>query len=66
MSKATKKKQQNQYNPAILKRLKEKYNVTVQFITASIRGDRNSNTSIDICADYKKMENEVNKAIKKI
>lgn len=54
------------YNPAIIKKLIEKYGVTRQFIGASLRGDRTSETSTKICEDYKKMEIEVNKTIKDI
>lgn len=64
MDKCKKKKPYNSYNPVIIKRLREKYGLTVQFIMQSMRGERVSETSIKICEDYKKMEREINKVIK--
>lgn len=66
MNKSNTKKQYNQYNPAIIKQLKTKYGLTTQFIMASIRGDRTSDTSLKICDDFKRMEREINKSIKNI
>lgn len=62
-----KNKQKNQlasYKPAITQKLREKYGVTIQFVNASLRGDRTSETSTKICKDYKLMEKEINNAIK--
>lgn len=66
MDKSNKKKPYNQYNPAIIKQLKQKYGLTHNFIGQSLRGDRTSATSLKICEDYKKMEREINKAINKV
>lgn len=66
MSKNKQKKDYASYNPAIIQKLKEKYGVTTQFIGASLRGDRTSDTSTQICKDYKLMEKEINNAIKKL
>lgn len=66
MSKSIKKTTYKSYSPQIIKKLKEKYGLTTQFISASLRGDRNSETSIKICEDYKIMESEINKALKKL
>lgn len=66
MSKSNKKKPYNQYNPAIIKQLKQKYGLTTQFIGQSLRGERTSDTSQKICDDYKQMERQINKVIKKV
>ncbi len=66
MDKSKQKKQLASYKPAITQKLKEKYGVTIQFINASLRGDRTSETSIKICEDYKLMEKEINKVIEKL
>lgn len=66
MSKNNKKKPYNQYNPAIIKQLKQKYGLTTQFIGQSLRGERTSDTSQKICDDYKQMERQINKVIKKV
>lgn len=64
MSKGTRKN--NTYNIDIIRRLKKKYGLTGVFIYASLRGARNSETSIKICEDYKIMEKEINKTLQKI
>ncbi len=64
MSKNKQKKEYTTYNPAIIKKLKEKYGLSTQFIGQSLRGDRTSETSVKICEDYKLMEKEINNAIK--
>jgi hypothetical protein len=66
MDKSNKKIMYNSYNPAIIKKIKAKYGLTTQFINASIRGDRNSDTSLQIVEDYKKMEQEINKTLNKL
>ena len=66
MDKSNKKAPYKIYNPAIIKKLVDKYGVTRQFIGASIRGDRTSETSTRICEDYKQMEIEINKTIKEL
>lgn len=68
MDKDTKKprKEYNIYNKDIIKRLRKKYGTTPHFIYASLRGDRNSDTSIRICEDYKKALQEINKTLSKI
>ena len=66
MDKPTKKKPYNTYNPTIIKRLKEKYGLSTQFIGQSLRGERTSETSLKICEDFKKMTAEINKAVAKL
>lgn len=66
MSKSKEKTQYKTYNPAIIKKLIEKYGLSTYFIGASIRGDRNSETSAKICEDYKLMEKEINKTLNKL
>lgn len=68
MGKDTKKprKEYNIYNKDIIKRLRKKYGTTPHFIYASLRGDRNSDTSIRICEDYKKAEIKINNTLKDI
>lgn len=66
MSKNKQKKDYASYNPAIIKKLKEKYGLTTQFIGQSLRGDRTSETSTKICEDYKLMEKEINKTIENL
>jgi hypothetical protein len=66
MSKNKQKKEYASYNPAIIKKLKEKYGLSTQFIGASLRGDRTSDTSTEICKDYKIMESEINKSLENL
>ena len=66
MDKNRQKKEYKSHNPAIIKKLKEKYGLTTQFINASLRGDRTSETSAKICEDYKVMEKEIKKALQKL
>lgn len=66
MRKNKKKGTYRTYNPAIIKKLKQKYGLTTQFIGQSLRGERNSDTSIKICEDYKKMEKEINRTLKQL
>lgn len=66
MSKNKQKKVYTTYNPTIIKKLKQKYGLTTQFIGQSLRGDRTSETSLKICEDYKLMEREINNAIKNL
>ncbi|GLB51744.1 hypothetical protein NBRC110019_07830 [Neptunitalea chrysea] len=47
------------YNAEILNRLIEKYGVSKRFITMSLNGSRESETSEKIKSDYKIMEDEV-------
>jgi acetate kinase len=64
MDKRTKKK--NNYNAEILIRLIEKYGVSKRFITMSLNGDRNSETSDTIKSDYKEMVKQVAETLKKL
>ncbi|MEN2402987.1 hypothetical protein GKZ90_0024590 [Flavobacterium sp. MC2016-06] len=66
MSENKQKKDYSSYNPAIIKKLKEKYGFSVQFIGQSLRGDRTSVMSTKICDDYKLIEKEINKTIEKL
>ncbi len=50
----------NTYNAEILKRLITKYGVSKRFITMSLNGTRESETSEKIKSDYQTMEKEVN------
>ena len=54
------------YNPSIIKRIKEKHGFTSRFIYASLRGERQSESSTEIVKDYKKMESEINKTLKQL
>lgn len=60
------RKEYNIYNKDIIKMLRKKYGTTPHFIYASLRGDRNSDTSIKICEDYKKASQEINKTLANI
>jgi hypothetical protein len=66
MDKNKQKKTLASYKPAITQKLKQKYGVTIQFINASLRGDRTSETSTKICQDYKIMEIEITKSLEKL
>lgn len=66
MDKSTKQKEYYKYNSDIIKRLKEKHGFTARFIYASLRGERNSESSIKIVEDYKKMESEIKKTLQKL
>ena len=66
MDKSKQKKQLASYKPAITQKLKEKYGLSTQFIGASLRGDRTSDTSTEICKDYKIMESEINKSLENL
>lgn len=66
MDKNRKNKSYNVYNKDIIKRLVEKYEMTPHFIYASLRGDRVSQTSIQICEDYKKMKKRVNEVLQNL
>ena len=54
------------YNQEIIKRLVEKHGFTSRFIYASLRGHRTSESSTKIVSDYKKMESEIIKTLKKL
>ena len=49
----------------VINRLKDKYGLSTQFIHQSLRGDRVSETSEKIVADYKTLAAEVEKALNK-
>ena len=66
MNKDRKRKVHEPINPIILNRLKEKHGFTSRFIYASIRGERTSESSTKIVADYKKMTLEINKTLNKL
>lgn len=66
MDKNKEKKEYNSYNPTVIKKLKSKYGLTVQFIHQSLRGERNSDTSIKICEDYKIIEAELIKTLDRL
>lgn len=66
MDKSTKQKEYYKYNSDIIKRLREKHGFTSRFIYASLRGERNSESSIKIVEDYKKMESEIKKTLQKL
>lgn len=54
------------YNKAIIARLKQKHGFSSRFIYASLRGERTSESSTEICKQYKKMESEINKTLNKL
>lgn len=62
MDKPTKKRAI--YNATVVNRLIEKYGVSKRFITMSLSGDRESETSEAIKKDYKTMLKEVNNVLK--
>ncbi len=64
MNKSTIKRES--YNVEILNRLKDKYGVSKRFITMSLKGDRESETSESIKKDYRTMEKEVSKLLKNL
>lgn len=66
MDKSNKKKPYNKYNPAIIKKLKEKYGLSTQFIGQSLRGERTSDTSMKICEDFRTMQAEINKTLENL
>lgn len=66
MSENKQKNKYNSYNTVVINKLKKKYGVTTQFIHASLRGDRESETSTKICEDYKIIEKEVTKTLDKL
>lgn len=66
MSKDMKRKKFEPINRIILDRLKAKHGFTSRFIYQSIRGERTSESSTKIVADYKKMTLEINKTINKL
>lgn len=66
MDKSNKKKPYNKYNPAIIKKLKEKYGLSTQFIGQSLRGERTSATSMKICEDFRTMQAEINKTLENL
>ena len=66
MCKNSQKKTYNSYNPAIMKKLKEKYGFSTQFIGQSLRGERTSDMSLKICEDYKTMQKEITKIISQL
>ncbi len=61
-----KRKKFEPLNPIILKRLKEKHGFTSRFIYMSLRGERISESSTKIVADYNKMKIELIKTINKL
>ncbi len=64
MNKRTKKT--NRYNQEVINRLREKYGVSGRYITMSVNGDRISETSERIKADYNKMVQEVGLTLKQL
>lgn len=66
MDKSTKSRAYYTYNRDIIKRLREKHGFTARFIYASLRGERTSESSDKIVKDYKVMEQEINKTLKKL
>lgn len=61
-----KKRKGPHYNVEVIKRLREKYGVSQRFITMSLNGDRVSETSTKIKADYKIMQVEQEKVLKSL
>ena len=55
----------NKYVTVVINRLKDKYGLSTQFIHQSLRGDRVSETSEKIVAEYKLLSAEVEKALNK-
>ena len=65
MHKYNQKKKYNKYVSVVINRLKDKYGFSTQYIHQSLRGDRVSETSEKIVADYKLLVAEVEKALLK-
>ncbi len=65
MNKDNQKKKYNKYISVVINRLKDKYGLSTQFIHQSLRGDRVSETSEKIVAEYKILAAEVEKALNK-
>jgi len=65
MHKDNQKKKYNKYISVVIKRLKDKYGLSTQFIHQSLRGDRVSETSEKIVAEYKILAAEVEKVLNK-
>jgi len=65
MNKDKQKKEYNKYVSVVIKRLKEKYGFSSQFIHQSLRGDRISLASLKIVEDYKIFVKEIDKVLKK-
>jgi hypothetical protein len=65
MYKDNQKKKYNKYMTVVINRLKDKYGLSTQFIHQSLRGDRVSETSEKIVAEYKLLSAEVEKALNK-
>jgi len=65
MDKYNQKKKYNKYVSVVINRLKDKYGLSTQYIHQSLRGDRVSETSEKIVADYKLLVVEVEKALLK-
>jgi hypothetical protein len=65
MHKYNQKKKYNKYVSVVINRLKDKYGLSTQYIHQSLRGDRVSETSEKIVADYKLLVAEVEKALLK-
>lgn len=65
MNKDNQKKKYNKYITVVINRLKDKYGLSTQFIHQSLRGDRVSETSEKIVAEYKLLSAEVEKALNK-
>ncbi|OWK97070.1 hypothetical protein AP75_13135 [Kaistella haifensis DSM 19056] len=63
MDKPTKKRQT--YNTVILTELKNRYGYSLDFIRKSLRGDRVGEMPDILKKEYKTMDNESKKAIKK-
>ena len=65
MDKDNQKMKYNKYITVVINRLKDKYGLSTQFIHQSLRGDRVSETSEKIVAEYKLLSAEVQKALNK-
>ena len=65
MNKDSQKKKYNKYVTVVINRLKDKYGLSTQFIHQSLRGDRVSETSEKIVAEYKLLSAVVEKALNK-
>lgn len=59
----TKIPNRKKYNIVVIKRLMEKYGLTMRYIHQSLNGDRTSETSELIKKDYKHLCEEVDKAL---
>lgn len=53
------------YNQDIISLLADKYNTTIQYVRQTLRGDRGSKLAENLRKEYKRLDTEAKKAIRK-